>query len=117
VVNDAKEILLYIRSESSRPYTLLTGIPLEASLVGAKSISVYDLQRGDREEALCVVGGSNVGLYKINTLWGTVVDQDLIHPDALDLSGLANADTVCNDGKSFFIGGGSSGIVSVIEVP
>ncbi|HOV93624.1 MAG TPA: hypothetical protein PLT87_01950 [Spirochaetales bacterium] len=117
VVNDAKEILLYIRSESSRPYTLLTGIPLEASLVGAKSISVYDLQRGDREEVLCVVGGSNVGLYKINTLWGTVVDQDLIHPDALDLSGLANADTVCNDGKSFFIGGGSSGIVSVIEVP
>jgi hypothetical protein len=116
VLNDGKEVLLYTRSEPSSAYTLHMGIPLEPSVANADSLSVLDLQNGYCTEILCVVGGTDVGLYKIDTYSGTVADSDSIHPDALNLSGLANADTVCCDGKSFIIGGGSSGIVSIVAV-
>jgi len=92
------------------------GIPLEPSVANADSISALDLMDGYGTESLCVVGGTDVGLYNINTYSSTLADSDLIHPDARNLTGLANADTVCCDGKSFIIGGGSSGVVSVIGI-
>ena len=116
VLNDGKEVLLYTRSEPSKAYTLHMGIPLEPSVANADSISALDLMDGYGTESLCVVGGTDVGLYNINTYSSTLADSDLIHPDARNLTGLANADTDCCDGKSFIIGGGSSGVVSVIGI-
>jgi hypothetical protein len=116
VLNDGKEVLLYTRSEPSKAYTLRMGIPLESSVANADSLSVLDLKNGYCTEIVCVVGGTDVGLYTIDTNSGTVADSDSIHPDVPNLSGLANADTVCCDGKSFLIGGGSSGIVSVLGI-
>jgi hypothetical protein len=115
VLSDGKEVLIYGRNDGSGAYTLQGGITLELSVASADSISVCKLPNESTNEVLCVVGSTDLGFYKID-MAGNVVARDTIHPDATNSSGLANADTVCSDGKSFLVGGGASGVVSVIEI-
>lgn len=114
VLNDKDEIVVYGRAEPTVPYTLQGGIKLQASVSGAACLSAGAAAPDSREEILCVTGGSEVGLYKVDAA-GNFVGSDSIRPDTGNATGLGGAGAVCHDGATFFVSGGSSGMVSVLS--
>lgn len=114
VLNDKDEILIYGRAETAAPYSLQSGLKLPTNVSGASCLSVGSASPDSSEEILCVVGGADVGFYKVDAA-GNFVGSDSIRPDAGNASGLGGASAVCHSGVTFFVGGGSSGMVSVLS--
>ncbi|MCE5255380.1 MAG: hypothetical protein LLF89_00870, partial [Spirochaetaceae bacterium] len=103
VLNNTDEILVYGRAQASDPYALLGGIRLPASVAGAKCICAGAASDGSQDEVLCVVGGDGIGFYHVDAV-GHLLESDILHPDAENLAGLAEANCVCYAGGAYIIG-------------